>query len=80
MYLVLFAWLFVTILMALAEATSPQGTVLGAVITLVFYGLLPCALLAYLLGTPERKRRLRQADESAKAPAQSPVAPEREEA
>jgi len=80
MYLVLFAWLFVTVLMALAEATSPQGTVLGAVITLVFYGLLPCALLAYLLGTPQRKRRLRQADERAEAPAASPVAPEREEA
>lgn len=80
MYLVLFAWLFVTVLMALAEATSPQGTVLGAVITLLFYGLLPCALLAYLLGTPQRKRRLRQADERAKTPAASPVAPEREEA
>ena len=79
MYLVLFAWLFVTVLMALAEASSPQGSVLGAVVTLVFYGLLPCALLAYLLGTPGRKRRLRQADEGAEAAADGAVAPERKE-
>lgn len=80
MYLVLFAWLFVTVLMALAEATSPQGSLLGALMTLVLYGLLPCALLAYLLGTPQRKRRLRQRDESAETPAEDAVAPEREEA
>lgn len=79
MYLVLFAWLFVTVLMALAEATSPQGSVLGALVTLLLYGLLPCALLAYVLGTPGRKRRLREADEGAKAATDRPIAPEREE-
>ena len=79
MYLVLFAWLFVTVLMALAEATSPQGNVLGALVTLLFYGLLPCALLAYLLGTPQRKRRLRQADEGTEAATDGTVASERKE-
>ncbi|MBH9552497.1 hypothetical protein [Inhella gelatinilytica] len=79
MYLVLFAWLFVTVLMALAEATSPQGSIVGAVVTLVGYGLLPCALLAYLLGTPGRKRRLREADERAEAATHGAVPPERKE-
>ena len=33
MYLVVIAWLYVVLLMALAEAFSPQGTVLGAIVT-----------------------------------------------
>lgn len=80
MYLVLIAWLFVAVLMAAAEAISPQGSLFGALVTLLLYGLLPCALLAYLLGTPGRKRRLRERDERGEAPADAPVAPEREEA
>lgn len=80
MYLVLIAWLFVVVLMAAAEAISPQGGLLGAFFTLLLYGVLPCALLAYLLGTPARKRRLRELDEGGKATADAPVAAEREEA
>jgi hypothetical protein len=62
MYLIVIAWLYVTLLMGLAEAFSTQGTVLGAIITFVLYGLLPMALVVYLMGTPlRRKERLRQA-------------------
>ena len=43
MYLIVIAWTYVTLMMAVAEATSPQGTVLGAIITFVLYGLLPMA-------------------------------------
>ena len=39
MYLIVIAWLYVTLLMALAEAFSTQGNVLGAIITFVFYGI-----------------------------------------
>ena len=46
MYLVLIAWLYVTLMMALAEATSPTGSVLGAVVTFVLYGLLPMGIVA----------------------------------
>ena len=49
MYLIVIAWLYVTLLMALAEAFSTQGSVLGAIITFVFYGLLPMALVVYLM-------------------------------
>ena len=62
MYIVLIAWLYVTVLMALAEATSNTGTVLGALITFTFYGLLPAALVGYLMGTPARRRAIRKRD------------------
>ncbi len=58
MYLVVIAWLYVTVTMAIAEASTPSGSILGAVITLLLYGLLPCAIVIYILGTPARKRRL----------------------
>ncbi len=56
MYLVLIAWLYVTVMMAVAEAASSNGTLLGAAITLLLYGLLPVALLMYLMATPARRR------------------------
>lgn len=59
MYLIVIAWFYVTVMMAIAEASSPQGSVLGAIVTLVMYGLLPMAILIYILGTPERKRKLK---------------------
>jgi membrane protein implicated in regulation of membrane protease activity len=56
MHIVGFTWMFVVVLMALAEATSPQGTVLGAFFTLLLYGLVPIAIVLYLMGTPMRRR------------------------
>ena len=58
MYLVVIAWLYVVLMAAVAEATSPMGTVLGAVITFVLYGLLPLSIVVYILGTPGRKRAI----------------------
>lgn len=66
MYLIAIAWMYVVIMMALAEALSAQGTVLGALFTLLLYGCLPVALVMYLLGTPMR-RRARRAAEAAEA-------------
>ena len=60
MYIVLIAWLYVTVMMALAEASNSNGTVLGAIVTLVLYGLLPVGLLAYLMGAPARRRAIRR--------------------
>jgi hypothetical protein len=60
MYLIVIAWLYVTLLMALAEAFSSQGSVLGAIITFVFYGLLPMGLVVYLVGTPLRRKDIRK--------------------
>ncbi|NMM77026.1 hypothetical protein B2J86_00855 [Acidovorax sp. SRB_14] len=58
MYLVVIAWLYVTIMMAVAEATSTTGSLLGAAITFVLYGLLPLSIVVYILGTPGRRRAI----------------------
>ncbi|MBP7567018.1 MAG: hypothetical protein KA795_13540 [Burkholderiaceae bacterium] len=63
MYLIAIAWLYVALMMSVAEATNTTGTVLGAIVTFVLYGLLPVALLMYILGTPGRKRRLKAAEQ-----------------
>lgn len=59
MYIIAIAWLYVTLMMALTEPTFVAGA-----LTFVFYGLLPCALLLWLIGTPQRRRnRLAQVAE-----------------
>ena len=47
MNMLLLAWIYVVVLMALIEALSSAGTVLGAVFTLLMYGVIPIALLLY---------------------------------
>lgn len=75
MYIVPIAWMYVVLMMALAEALSPQGTVLGAIVTFTMYGLLPLAIVLYIMGTPAR-RRARRAAEAAEAAAASAAAPD----
>ena len=50
MWIVAIAWMYVALMMALAEATSTQGSVLGAIFTFLLYGLLPISIVMYLLG------------------------------
>ncbi|HSH54930.1 MAG TPA: hypothetical protein VK967_07890 [Methylotenera sp.] len=52
MYIIAIAWLYVTILMAATEKTITAG-----VLTFVFYGLLPCALLLWILGVNHRRHK-----------------------
>ena len=59
MYIVPIGWLYVVVMMSVAEATNPNGTLLGASITLVLYGLFPVALILYFMGAPARKRAIR---------------------
>ena len=65
MYLVAIAWMYVVVMMAVVEATSANGTVLGAVFTFVLYGALPLSVVLYILRTPARKRRRLSAEVSA---------------
>lgn len=67
MHIVAVAWIFVVLLMAVAEATSSQGSVLGAFFTLVLYGALPLSVVLYVMGTPARKRARRAAEQGASA-------------
>ena len=54
MYIIAIGWLWVVLLMAITESNVVAG-----VLTFTFYGLLPCALLMWLLGTPSRRARNR---------------------
>ena len=77
MYLIVIAWIYVVLMMSVAEATNSNGTVLGAVVTFVLYGVLPAALVAYLMSAPARNRAIkkRNADEMARhAAGQAPDA------
>jgi membrane protein implicated in regulation of membrane protease activity len=56
MYLVAIAWIYVALMMAVAEATNSNGTVLGAIVTFVMYGLVPVSIVMYLLASPARNR------------------------
>ena len=55
MYLIAIAWLYVALLAAVTDTT-----VVGGVLTFIFYGLAPMALFLWLFGTPTRRRRQRQ--------------------
>jgi hypothetical protein len=86
MYLLAIAWLYVVVLMALAEGTATNGTWLGAAVTFVLYGALPLGIALYLFGTPARRARRRRADASARLdpdrgghPPGDAIAPERKE-
>lgn len=78
MFLILIAigWLYVALMMAVAEAFSPVGSVLGAVITFLLYGVGPVALLLYILATPARKRRLKQREAQEQAARQASGQPD----
>ena len=73
MYIVPFVWIYVAFMMAVAEATSPIGTLLGAAITFVLYGLLPVGLILYFMGSPARRRANRQAEQAQDAGAVQPA-------
>lgn len=50
MYIVAIAWLYVVILMAATEKSLAAG-----LLTFIFYGLFPCALLLWILGVKHRR-------------------------
>lgn len=52
MYIVAVGWIYVVLMMALTEPS-----IVGGVMTFVFYGLFPLAIVLWLAGTPERRRR-----------------------
>lgn len=54
MYIVAIAWMFVVVCMAAVEATTTS--VVGGIVTLFGYGVLPLGLVLWLLGTPQRRR------------------------
>jgi hypothetical protein len=62
MYIVAIGWLYVALMMAITESS-----VIGGIGTFVFYGLLPVAIVMYLLGTPARWRAKKRAADAERA-------------
>jgi membrane protein implicated in regulation of membrane protease activity len=76
-HLVVIGWLYVVLMMAVAEATNTTGTVLGAIITFLLYGLAPVTLVVYLMSTPARRRALKEKELAAQEAARRAAAEER---
>ena len=55
MYIVAIAWLYVAVL-----AAASDTTLIGGILTFVFYGVAPLSLFLWLFGTPARRRRSAQ--------------------
>lgn len=66
--LIVVGWLYVAMMMAVAEAGHANGSLLGALATFVLYGVGPVALIVYLMGRSAR-RAARQRREAAAAAA-----------
>ena len=62
MYIIAIGWIYVVLLMSFTE-----DSIVAGLATFLFYGLLPLALLLYLLGTPQRRRNRRKRDADPKA-------------
>ena len=87
MLIVAAGWIYVVLMMVLAEALGPGGSVLGAIVTLLLYGVLPLAIVLYIGNARARARARRLARESGDVDpgrggqaAGDAVAPVREEA
>ena len=90
MLLIAIAWLYVVLMLAVVEATSSNGTVLGALFTLLLYGVVPLGIVGYLFFAPARRRARRAREAASTVPvvaapddgrhaAGDAVAPERKE-
>lgn len=73
-HLIVIGWLYVTVMMAVAEATNSNGTVLGAIFTFLLYGLAPVALVVYLMGAPARRRAIKEREAEAQEAARRAAA------
>ena len=62
MHLVAIAWIYVVLMMAAAEASNSNGSLLGAFFTILLYGVLPLSIVMYLLRTPARRAKRQAAD------------------
>ena len=69
MQIIAIGWAYVVLMMVLAEALGPSGSVLGALVTLLLYGVLPMAIVLYVGGARGRARARHQAEMAGRAAA-----------
>jgi bacteriorhodopsin len=71
MYIVAIAWIYVVFMMSITERS-----VIAGIMTFLLYGVLPLAIILYLMGSPERKRRRAETEKRLRGNQQKNVAPE----
>jgi len=69
--IIVIGWIFVALMVAVAEAAAPNGTVLGAIFTFLGWGVIPLSIVVYILATPMRRAKRRAAEENALAKKES---------
>jgi hypothetical protein len=74
MHIIVIAWLYVALMMGLAEATNSNGTILGGILTFVLYGAAPLALAVYLLRAPARRRAIKAREAGERSASAAPDA------
>lgn len=67
MYLIVIAWIYVVLMMSVAEATNSNGSILGSLVTFILYGVGPVTLVVYLMGAPARNKAIKQREAQARA-------------
>lgn len=60
LYLIAIAWIYVVLLMSLAESSFIAG-----VMTFIFYCVIPLGLVLYILSSPARKCQIRERERAA---------------
>lgn len=60
LYLIAIAWIYVVLLMSLAESSFIAG-----VMTFIFYCVIPLGLVLYILSSPARKRQIKDRERAA---------------
>lgn len=79
MYLIVIGWMYVVLMMSVAEATNTTGTVLGGIVTFFLYGILPVGLVVYVMRAPQRRRAIKAreaAEDAARAARAGAAAPD----
>jgi hypothetical protein len=72
-YLIVIGWMYVVLMMSVAEATNTTGSLLGAIVTFFLYGILPLSILVYLMRSPSRRKAIKAreaAEDAARAETQ----------
>lgn len=70
MYIIAIGWLYVTLLVAVNEAS-----VIAGIVSFLFYGLLPCGLLLWISGSKVRRQRRAYRERLAAAERDAAAAP-----
>nr|WP_315468337.1 hypothetical protein [uncultured Undibacterium sp.] len=59
LYLIAIAWVYVVLLMSLAESSLIAG-----IMTFIFYCVIPLGLVLYILSSPARKRQIKEREKA----------------